>query len=162
MLSGIAAHCDPTLFGGLGGESRTITGAAHVKPSREVRISSVRQYPSLRVSCNAVAQRDERRRGLSLLSKKRGNACWKPLVLSRRSRHQTPLLVSSGSRGNPPAHSRAVLPLCEANFPATRDRYAAFRIRRSRRTTRAANLRTACWQFSLNSDGAGGRRTRRH
>jgi hypothetical protein len=159
MLSGIAAHCDPTVFGRLGGESRTITGAAHVKPSREVRISSVRQYSSGRVSCNAVAQRDERRRGLSFLSEKRGNACWKPLVLSRRSRHQTPLLVSSGSRRNPPAHSRAVLPLGQENFSTTRDRYAAFGIRRSRRTTRAAKLRTAYWRVSLNPDDAGGRCT---
>jgi hypothetical protein len=161
MLSGIAAHCDPTLFGGLGGESRTITGAAYVKPSREVRISSVRQYSSGRMSYDAFAQPGERRRGLSFLSEKRGNACWKPLVLSRRSRHQTPLLVSSGSRGNPPARSRAVLPLRQANLFTTRDRYAAFGIRRSRRTTRAAKLRTAYWRFSLNPDDAGGRCTYR-
>ena len=156
MPSGIAAHCDPSLCGDLGREApRIITGDAHAKPNREIRVSNLRQLSRRRRSRDNIAQRGARGRQLPFRAEG-PNASGRSLVLPYRSRHQTPLLVSQrGARrafANRPAE---FVFICETDF-AGRSGDATFDSERSRRTTRAGEYRTAEPQRCADSGDASG------
>ena len=95
--SGIAAHCDPSLCRDLPRvqRSRIIAGDAHVKPNREIRRRHYSPAFLAGATLTAASRRTRNAAADDCLSAPQGrDARGQPLVLSHRTRHQTPLLVS--------------------------------------------------------------------
>src|ERR1700722_11765888 len=56
MLSGFAAHCDPSFWRGLACKSTALPGVTHAKTNRENRISHFCQYPCGNPACDHGAR----------------------------------------------------------------------------------------------------------
>lgn len=147
MLSGIAAHYDPSFCGDLAHGVLRNAGVVHVKPNRESRVSDFRKPHCRRPTNDNLRQRG--RGGRRVPFQPEDLAGW-PLVLSYRSRHKTSLLVSQRRR-------RKAFSSChEAGFAENSTPDPAFGSGRSRRTTRAGTCRTAEPRQSADPGGCGG------